>query len=455
MLAELYGKLDPLRNDSVDRSEDLLTDAVFGSVRHLPRREVLGPILAAVGAKVSDGALESAEVRLWQSFPVTRWTASYIEPDVVIIAGRSIVVFEAKLHSAFCLYHDPGADGAPYHQLAVQYAAVRSWAAGERLDPPTVVAVTASTAPPLHDLARAAADIERIHEDTLGASAVGWLSWRTISEIIDNASGLRTHERQHVDDLLAFMEKRGVRRMFNGFKPEDYWLVSAAQRVAADRLYRDIASFIEDLGAALQQDGIGWGQDWRSVWANSGTALNRPLDWTRSFIGAHFWPTSWPVRRRLGNYLALYAAFDFIEPALDIGLSIPGPGAAAAQAAWTPHLDEVAKQFTALSEEFTVAFDVGDVARPTREIAAKDVDMGWLGTTVAGAVNTSHLRLRTRIDPLRLTVQLAREKMTAAREAVEACPGLWKMLVASGHLKSASPNAIAPLIPSDSDQSAQ
>ncbi|MEX5710483.1 hypothetical protein AB1484_19780 [Parafrankia sp. FMc6] len=36
MLAILAGKLDPAGGTPHDRSEDVLTDAVFGAIRHLP-----------------------------------------------------------------------------------------------------------------------------------------------------------------------------------------------------------------------------------------------------------------------------------------------------------------------------------------------------------------------------------------------------------------------------------
>ncbi len=49
MLAILAGKLDPAAGTVSDRSEDALTDAVFGAIRHLPYRRVLGAVLAAVG----------------------------------------------------------------------------------------------------------------------------------------------------------------------------------------------------------------------------------------------------------------------------------------------------------------------------------------------------------------------------------------------------------------------
>lgn len=40
VLAELHGKFDPERVLALDRSEDLLTSAVSGAIRHAPRSAV-------------------------------------------------------------------------------------------------------------------------------------------------------------------------------------------------------------------------------------------------------------------------------------------------------------------------------------------------------------------------------------------------------------------------------
>jgi hypothetical protein len=435
LLAELHGKLDPTAIDPVERSEDLLTDAVFGSIRHLPRVEVLGALLQTVGIVASSKDLARADVRLWPQVPMPRWPGKIIEPDVLVIVGKQPVIFEAKLYSEFGLYPEPGID-TPFHQLAVQFVATSAWAEGERLQPPIVIAVTASSQPPLGDLRRAKRDIERMLDLSPEDGSIQWVSWRAIADILEAAEGLRHHERAHRDDVLALMEKRGVRRMFNGFQPEDYWLVSAAQRVAGDRLYPQLRSFIEDLAAVLADDGIGWSQpSYRAMWMIVGTSVSKPTDWTRSFVGAQFWPETWPNRNgRLGANLGLYAAFDFLDPALEVGLSIPGPGAALAQQQWTPHLALVAEQLATLPSGFDLAFDAGDPARPSKQVATSTVDAAWLGSVAGAAVGTSHLRLRRRTDPLSLTIQEARELLGEVRVAVESCPALWEALRSSGHL---------------------
>ncbi|ABW12102.1 hypothetical protein Franean1_2673 [Parafrankia sp. EAN1pec] len=130
MLAILAGKLDPAAGTASARSEDALTDAVFGAIRHLPYRRVLGTVLAAVDVPVDPETLDRAQVLLWPSYQVPQLPGMRVEPDVVVTAGTTVVVFEAKYTSPFSLYPaDEPAGGEPLHQLAAQFAALRAVAA--------------------------------------------------------------------------------------------------------------------------------------------------------------------------------------------------------------------------------------------------------------------------------------------------------------------------------------
>src|SRR5690242_14964148 len=125
MLAELHGKLDSDGGVAVDRSEDLLTDAVFGSLRYLPYDVALAEVLRAVDVEIARKDLQDAQVHLWPSVPMPAWPGKQIEPDVMVIAGSAMVVFEAKLFSPFSFSHDPSQpDAMPYHQLHVAHVAL-------------------------------------------------------------------------------------------------------------------------------------------------------------------------------------------------------------------------------------------------------------------------------------------------------------------------------------------
>jgi hypothetical protein len=243
VLAELHGKFDPSNADNVDRSEDALTFAVFGAFRYLPRH-ALGALLVRAAVPFHPNDLRDARIEMWPQIPMPRWPGRIIEPDVMVVVGGQPIVFEAKLHSAFGLYPEPGQPHLPaLHQLAVQYAAVADWAVGEKLLAPVVVAVTAPPERPRAALATAEKDLARLLP-VVPPNPFRWLPWFAIAEVLDTVDDLRVHERTLVADLLRYMEKRGVRRVFKGFQPEDYWLLAAAQRVAADRAYPQIHDFV-------------------------------------------------------------------------------------------------------------------------------------------------------------------------------------------------------------------
>ena len=226
MLAELHGKFDPSNSDYVDRSEDTLTSAVFGAIRYLPR-QVLGRILTKAGVTFEDRHLAEAKIINWPKLPFSAWHRE-IEPDVLVVVGKQTVVFEAKLHSPFGLYPLPDQpDSPPVHQLAVQYAAASEWTASRGLRlPPIVVCVTAPPERPARDLAVAESDVRRLSGRDAASNTFRWLPWYGIGGELEKVPGLAIHERALVEDTLSYMEKKGVRRVFEGFKAEDYWLLS-------------------------------------------------------------------------------------------------------------------------------------------------------------------------------------------------------------------------------------
>jgi hypothetical protein len=420
--------------DVAERSEDLLTDAVFGALRHLPYDKALSAVLARVGVAVTDEEARDCEVLLWPQVPLSGWRGKVIEPDVIVRVGSRLVVFEAKLYSPFdTSYQDPSSSAPKgLHQLAVQHHAVSAWAAGSGRRLERVVAVTAAAQRPSEDLDQAVDDAIHLGH---GDVSYGWLSWHSIGAALESLDGLRQHEKVCVHDVLALMEQRGVRRVFTGFAMEDYWTVAAAQHVAAERLFPQIRTFVEELTSVLDGDAIGWSQpNWRGMWlGGTSTAVNKPREWTRGHAGAQYWPKGWPTRGKVGANLCLYAAFDFLDPALEIGLSIPGPGAAAAQSAWNKHFDALAAGLNELHGLEIVA-DSGELTRPTRTMEAGAVTAASLGQVAAVFVTTAHLRLRRRLDVRSLTVGDARDALLDVRDQAEACAALWSALEASGHI---------------------
>lgn len=358
MLAELHGKVNWDSTLPGDRLEDTLTDAVFSALRYLPRRTVLGAVLRAVQpqVKLSAADLDNAEIILWPAMASGLWPGRNIEPDVVIVAGRHVVVFEAKYHSGFGQYE---LDGHMLHQLAVQWRAASSWAAARRAISVTVVAITADAAPPA-SLAEARAQLsltakEKFAEDS--SRAVQWMPWRSFAEFFRTARDLRPHEEAIRCDVLELMEKRGVSRVFEGFNPEDYWLVTAAQRVAARRLYPSISTFVVELTGLLRQDAIDWGWPQKGMWAPGGLSWIKPQDWVRAWLAASFWPRNWPKRRVANDQIAFYVLFDFINPAVEVGYVQSPANASAISSHWQPHYEALALQLAQIEGSYSVAVE--------------------------------------------------------------------------------------------------
>jgi len=309
------------------------------------------------------------------------------------------------------------------------------WALGGQLQEPVVVAVTADLSCPQAALDQAARDAARMTGRSCDDS-FRWVPWHSIAQALEEvAPTLARHEPVHVMDLLALMELRGVRRVFSGFQMEDYWLMTAAQRIAGTRLYPQVRTFFDDLTAALGQDGVGWSQPgYKAMWlGGSSTSVSRPAEWSRSFIGGVYWPKDWPARGKPGTNLALYTLFDFLNPAVEVGLSIPGPGVAAAQDKWTAQLGDLVEDLTSLVE-FEVVVDTGDVARPTMHRPAPDVDVHWLTVACATLVTTGHLRIRRRLPVESVSVQGTREAVGELQDRLSECGALWQLLGSTSHV---------------------
>lgn len=440
--AEVQGKVDYASALAPDRLEDTLTDAVFSSLRYLPRQVVLRQLLRAVlpGITPTDSDLDGAEIIFWPTMPSVLWPGRSVEPDVVVVVGRHVVVFEAKYESGFSGYY---LDGQRLHQLAVQCRAGLTWAATRRASSVTVVAVTADAAPPAslaearEQLAVTVPDLPPVERQ----GAIRWLPWRAFAAIFRQMRGLAPHETAVRDDVLALMDRRGVSRVFEGFNAEDYWLVTAAQRVAVRRLYPAISTFVVELTGLLHDDGIPWGWPYKGLWATSGLGWTRPQDWPRDFLAAPFWPQDWPERTKSSDAIALYVLFDFINPAVEVGYVQSPPNTAAAQQKWHPHYPALADQLAQVTGEYSVAVDAGDWTTPAAEAPVAEADAQWF----TGLGPITHLRVRRRLDFITVTTtEVVREVVRDVRRGVEGCPALHAMLRDTKQLVTAPESGATP-----------
>jgi hypothetical protein len=198
-----------------------------------------------------------------------------------------------------------------------------------------------------------------------------------------------------------------VRKVFSGFQMEDYWLVTAAQRMASGRVYPQIRTFFDELTVALAADGVDWSQPaYKGMWLGGvSTSVSRPSDWTRSYAGATYGQThglNGGLRKR-HSILPCMQYSTSLNPAVEIGLSIRGPGAAAAQQQWAPYLNDLERDLSVL-DRYELVLDAGDFARSARSVAAVDVTMEWLASVCSAMVGAAHLRLRRRLEIETVTV---------------------------------------------------
>ena len=122
---------------------------------------------------------------------------------------------------------------------------------------------------------------------------------------------------------------------------------------------------------------------------------------------------------------------DFLNPAVEVGLSIPGPGVAAAQQQWAPQLNDLARELSVL-DQYELVLDTGDFARSVRSLAAADVTEARLASTCAAMVGAAHLRLKRRLNLETVAVQQVGEALAGVQAACRGVPALWAALAKTG-----------------------
>ena len=138
--------------------------------------------------------------------------------------------------------------------------------------------------------------------------------------------------------------------MFKGFRDEDYWIVSAAQRVAAERVYPAIATFAKQLNERVPEVGLRWGPSEQGVVNYHSTSLQYPHEWARSYIQLPYWAKDWPERR--GFWATLHVLFDFLDSSVAIGYLQKVPSVAMARKRWLPTVEELTAAIVSLPESY-------------------------------------------------------------------------------------------------------
>lgn len=432
MKAEVHGKVDPASTLPGDRMEDTLTDAVFSTLTYLPA-EVFAAVLSRVlPASVRPTDLTEPLVQFWPSFP------SGTEPDVVVTVAGWMVVFEAKYQSPF----SKGEEDAD-HQLVREWADARPVVHAQQLQGPVVVAVTADPAQPADiNLARdcLCALPDFAEADLKPDEAVRWMSWQEIASVIESHHpDLASHEQTLVEDLFDFMERRGVRRMFEPFNPEDYWLITSANRVAEKRVLPAIATFAEELLGHLDGQMV-WGGADQGIWHFRSLARSAASGWPLSYVMLPFWPVGWPTRT--ATQAALFAMFNLREPRLEVGWFQSAKYINTARTHWVPIADDLASSFSEFGDDHLVTLCAGDYAHRDQFRRAADNDGPWLADNISKLLSL----LVVRDIPIEDVVSsnAVADMLLEDKAAIDAHPVIFQSLADAGLLKPATGHPLSP-----------
>jgi hypothetical protein len=190
-LAEIKGKLS---SDIKDR-EDVLTSNVFSFFKYSSREIFLRSYLADLGFNISDHEAREAEFLFWPRYQ------DNTEPDVVIIAGKYYLLFEAKLFSSF---------GVESKDIKAQL--IREIEGG-RIDAASygksfkLIAITAD-----HYYKETNFD----HVPFEYKIHVEWTNWQRVSAFLyrilnEREHSLRSEERDFAMDLYYLLDKKNLR----------------------------------------------------------------------------------------------------------------------------------------------------------------------------------------------------------------------------------------------------
>jgi hypothetical protein len=406
--AELHGKVSPQGSVPADRLEDTLTDAVFSAVRYLPH-EVLGDVLDLVfGHRFSSAELTACRFLFWPRFPTGT------EPDVVLEIGKTMIIIEAK-------YHSPFSSGQLEREWRDGWVVARA----RKLRGPWLFAVTTGANEP--------GELDACRSELAGEldeARISWLPWHRIGGVLaDVRPTLSVHEQAVIDDVLELMERRGVRHMFDGFELRDYWIVTAAQRVAAESLYPQVANAVLELNQSVNEDGLRYANTSRNAIAHwQSLQLSSPDYWGKTYVLAPYWASSWgePI---VSNEVtaALFVIFNFWNPQVEVGFLLQPT--TSDRERWVGKAGELAAALASLAPPWRVVSDPGGWTRTAEAHDPSELDEAFVASIVG---KSGHLRF-LRVIPIEdlQGVEQLRTGLLEAKALVDERPVIQE-LVATG-----------------------
>jgi len=403
MLAELHGKLSVQSNSDFDRLEDLLTDYVFGALKYLDRRCLRAVLTLAIpDVAWTEEDVAGAAFAFWPILP------GGTEPDVVATCGREMVIFEAKLHSGFGV-----GDDELDAQLVREWRHGHRWAQQRRLREPHVIAVTAGHAEPPE--VAAATSVIKEHFGVDGA--VTWISWQQIALSLEAIEmDLSETDRLLIGDVLAVMDRRGVRRVFTGFKQEDYWVVAAGTRIAADRIFPAVATFAHELLEQCGESGLVRGAAESKIVTTRSEKLQNPQYWGVTHINIPLWADKWP-KRKTPVHGFLFVQFPLTVPVIRVGFRIRVNRRRKAE--WRKYGPKLVSALRASTTGYEIVeMSYPDLGTVEETIAASEITTAWLESVIDRAEKYLAIQRTLPLDELTQTA-VVRDLLLEDSEFIE------------------------------------
>ena len=214
--------------------------------------------------------------------------------------------------------------------------------------------------------------------------------------------------------------------MFEGFRDEDYWVVSAAQHIAAERVYPAIATFAKQLNEKVNDIGLRWGPNDQGVVQYQSLSLQYPWDWARSYIQLPYWANDWPQRR--GFWASLYVLFDFVDSSIAIGYLQKVPSVATAKIRWVPKAEEIASSVRSLPSGYQAAFSSSNYAANRISMSSAELTADVVVEQVQRPA--ANLRLERRLTVRELQdVEQAVTHLSETKRMIDERPGLFAVIL--------------------------
>jgi hypothetical protein len=207
--------------------------------------------------------------------------------------------------------------------------------------------------------------------------SIAWTNWHRIGRVLEALDDGESGEKRLIEQLMLVLERRGVRHVFEGIQEEDYWVVAAAQRIAAERVFPTIAVFAREVLDGLGEHGIVRATPENRIATMRSESLQNPDKWGVSCLFLALTYESWAHPKKWSDR-HLFVQLALNEPTLSVGYRVEIKGQRAIDAvqkagsAWLSAIRGLG------GARAVTAVKYPDLHRPLLETTVTDISSDWL-----------------------------------------------------------------------------